>query len=52
MYPTQSDEIILVLYEEEFLFVFRVAVVGPTVLFRYDDVGDCKRISGLGEKKV
>lgn len=52
MYPTQSDEIVLVLYEEKFLLVFRVAIVRATVLLRYDDVGNCERISGLGKKSV
>lgn len=52
MYPTQSDEIVLVLNEEEFLLVFRVAIVGPTVLLWYDDVGNRKRISRLEGKKM
>lgn len=52
MYPTQSDEIVLVLYEEKFLLVFRVTIVRATVLLRYDDVGNCERISGLGKKSV
>lgn len=47
MYPAQCDEIVLVLYEEEFLFVFCVAIVWPTALFRYDDMSNCERISGL-----
>lgn len=47
MYPAQCDEIVLVLYEEEFLFVFCVAIVRPTALFRYDDMSNCERISGL-----
>lgn len=52
VYPTQSDEIVLVLYEEKFLLVFRVAIVRATVLLRYDDVGNSERISGLGKKSV
>lgn len=48
MYPTQSNEIVLVLYEEEFLLVFCVTIVRPTALFRYNDVCNGERISGLG----
>lgn len=47
MYPAQGDEIVLVLYEEEFLLIFCVTIVRPTALLGYDDVGHCKRISGL-----
>ncbi len=47
MYPAQGDEIVLVLYEEEFLLIFCVTIVRPTALLWYYDVGHGKRISGL-----
>lgn len=50
MYPAQSDEIILVLYEKKFLLIFSVTIIWPTTLLRYDDVGHCKCISGLQKK--
>lgn len=37
--PAQSDEVILVLDEEELLLVFSVTVVRPAGLLRDDDVG-------------
>lgn len=52
MYPAQGDEIILVLYEEELLLIFGVAIIRPTALLRYDDVCHCKRISGLQQRQV
>lgn len=47
MYPAQGDEIVLVLYEEEFLLIFCVTIVRPTTLLWYYYVGHSKRISGL-----
>lgn len=52
MYPAQGDEIILVLYEEEFFLIFGVTIIRPTALLRYDDVRHCKRVSGLQQKQV
>lgn len=52
MYPAQGDEIILVLYEEEFLLIFGITIIWPTTLFRYDDVCHCKCISGLQQKQI
>lgn len=47
MYPAQGDEIVLVLYEEEFLLIFCVTIVRPSALLWYDDVSHGKCISGL-----
>lgn len=47
MYPAQGDEIVLVLYEEEFLLIFRITIVWPATLFWYDDMRHSKRIPGL-----
>lgn len=47
MYPAQGDEIVLVLYEEEFLLIFCVTIVRSATLLWYDDVGHGERISGL-----
>lgn len=52
MYPAQGDEIILVLYEEEFLLIFGVTIIRPTTLLRYDDVCHRKCISGLQQQNV
>lgn len=52
MYPAQGDEIILVLYEEEFLLIFGVTIIWPTTLLRYDDVCHRKCISGLQQQNV
>lgn len=52
MDPAQGDEIVLVLYEEEFLLIFGVTIIRPTALLRYDDVRHCKRVSGLQQKQV
>lgn len=49
MYPAQSDEIILVLYEKEFLLIFCVTIVRSATLLWYDDVGHSKSISGLDQ---
>lgn len=47
MYPAQGDEIVLVLYEEQFLLIFCVTIVWPATLFWYDDMRHSKRIPGL-----
>lgn len=47
MYPAQRDEIILVLYEKEFLLILCVTIVWSSTLLWYNDVGYSKRISGL-----
>lgn len=52
MYPTQRDEIILVLYEEEFLLIFCVTIIWPTALLGYNDVGHCEGISCLEKKHI
>lgn len=52
MYPAQSDEIILVLYEEEFLLIFGVTIIRPSTLLRYDDVCHRKCISGLPQQNI
>lgn len=47
MYPAQRDEIILVLYEKEFLLILCVTIVWSSTLLWYNDVGHSKRIPGL-----
>ena len=51
MYPAQGDEIVLVLYEEEFLFVLRVTIVRAATLLGHDDVGHGERVPGLEQRK-